>query len=115
MKPKRSDLESKAGSIQELRFETQQLTSFSGLVVIDALFRRLGLAERLQRAFRGAKDGSYGFWKTLVQAGSKGKNYDFFVSASRTKGDGYRDHTVCDRVGELGVGRVDSAGDREHR
>ena len=38
--------------------------------------------------------GSNGFWKTLVQAGSKGKNYDFFLSASRTKGDGYRDHTA---------------------
>jgi iron complex outermembrane receptor protein len=37
--------------------------------------------------------GTNGFWKSLVQAGSKGKNYDFFVSASRTQGDGYRDHT----------------------
>jgi iron complex outermembrane receptor protein len=37
--------------------------------------------------------GSNGFWKTLGQVGSKGKNYDLFISASRTQGDGYRVHT----------------------
>lgn len=37
--------------------------------------------------------GSNGFWKTLGQAGIKGKNYNLFISASRNSGDGYRDHT----------------------
>ncbi len=66
MKPIRAELCSKERSLPELRFETQQLTSFSGLVVIEALFERVKLAERLQRAFRGQNGGSYGFWRLFV-------------------------------------------------
>jgi len=66
MKPIRAELHSKERALPELRFETQQLTSFSGLVVVQALFERVKLAERLQRAFRGENGGSYGFWRLFV-------------------------------------------------
>jgi len=38
-------------SIPELRFEDQRLSSFCGIVLIQALFRKLNLAERLRRCF----------------------------------------------------------------
>ena len=66
MKSIRSELESKVRSLPELRFETQQLTSFSGLVVVQALFERWGLKKRLQQTFRGEAGGSYGFWRLFL-------------------------------------------------
>lgn len=66
MKPIRADLECKAGSLPKLRFETQQLTSFGGLVLVQALFERWGLKKRLQRVFRAQAGGSYGFWRIFL-------------------------------------------------
>ena len=66
MKPTRAAVESKERITAELRFETQQLTSFSGLVIIDALFDRIGLGRRLRRAFRSTAGGSYGFCKLFM-------------------------------------------------
>ena len=42
----------KTHALPELRFEDQQLTSFSGLVVIQQLFTHLDLKERLRGCFR---------------------------------------------------------------
>lgn len=52
MKSSRSAVHSKTHAIPALRFEDQRLTSFSGLVVFQALFSRLGLSPRLRECFR---------------------------------------------------------------
>lgn len=52
MKISKSDALSVAFSRPELRFEQQDLTSFSGLVLFQCLFARLGLYRRLARCFR---------------------------------------------------------------
>jgi len=53
-------------NVPELRFESQHLTSFSGLVIVQMLVERLGLARRLQRAFRRRERGRYRFWKLFL-------------------------------------------------
>jgi hypothetical protein len=52
MKISKSDALSATFSRPELRFEQQDLTSFSGLVLFQSLFARLGLYRRLARCFR---------------------------------------------------------------
>lgn len=52
MKFSRSDIYSKTHALPALRFEDQQLTSFSGLVVFQKLFECLALKERLRKCFR---------------------------------------------------------------
>jgi hypothetical protein len=56
----------KARSIPKLRFENQKLTSFSGLVVVQALFEHLGLRQRLQRVFRSPERGGYRSWRVFL-------------------------------------------------
>ena len=51
MKCSRAEVHCKTHSLPVLRFEDSQLTSFSGLVLIQELFVRLGLKERLRRCF----------------------------------------------------------------
>jgi hypothetical protein len=57
MKLSRSDVRKKAHAIPILRFENQTLTSFSGLVVFQALFARLQLKARLAQCFRSLGNG----------------------------------------------------------
>jgi hypothetical protein len=52
MKYSRSAIEFKTHKLPVLRFEDQRLTSFSGLVVVQALVSRLQLKERLRACFR---------------------------------------------------------------
>lgn len=52
MKCSRTAIHRKTHALPELRFEDQQLTSFSGLVLIQQLFIHLGLKERLRGCFR---------------------------------------------------------------
>ena len=54
MKISKSDALSATFSRPELRFEQQDLTSFSGLVLFQSLFARLGLYRRLARCFRNS-------------------------------------------------------------
>jgi len=51
MKSSKAEAVAHRESIPELRFEDQQLTSFSGLVVVQALIARLSLLRRLRQAF----------------------------------------------------------------
>jgi hypothetical protein len=51
MKYSKAEVHCKTHGLPALRFEDSQLTSFSGLVLIQALFARLGLKERLRRCF----------------------------------------------------------------
>ena len=51
MKDSKAEVHCKTHGLPALRFEDSQLTSFSGLVLLQALFARLGLKERLRRCF----------------------------------------------------------------
>lgn len=51
MKSSRAQIHSRVHCLPQLRFEDQRLTSHAGLVLIQMLFRRLGLHERLARSF----------------------------------------------------------------
>lgn len=52
MKRSRAEVRGKAREPMDIRFEAQDLTSFSGLVIFQGLFRKLKLKERLWRCFR---------------------------------------------------------------
>jgi hypothetical protein len=58
MKHSRSEVHCKTHKIPTLRFEDHALTSFSGLVLFQGLFARLGLKERLSRCFSHLAPGS---------------------------------------------------------
>lgn len=51
MKSSRAEVHRKTYKLPTLCFEDQQLTSFSGLIVFQALFARLGLKKRLRACF----------------------------------------------------------------
>ena len=51
MKCSRAEIHCKTRSLPVLRFEDSQLTSYSGLILIQELFVRLGLKERLRCCF----------------------------------------------------------------
>ena len=51
MKSSRKDVRCKAHAVPELKFESQSLTSFAGLVVFQVFFARIGLKARLGRCF----------------------------------------------------------------
>ena len=52
MMSRRSDVRCKAHAIAELKFETQSLTSFAGLVLLQQFFTSIDLKARLRRCFR---------------------------------------------------------------
>jgi len=68
MKLSRTQVERKSRALPQLRFEDQQLTSFSGLVLFQALFARLGLLTRLQQCF-GQLQPSHAYGYALVVLG----------------------------------------------
>ena len=51
MKSSKSQIQSKFHKIPLLRFEDQKLTSFSGLIIFQILFRQIDLKERLKKCF----------------------------------------------------------------
>ena len=55
MKHSRADVRGKAKLGLDLRFESQSLTSYSGLIVFQHLFSLVGIKERLWRCFRHLK------------------------------------------------------------
>jgi len=56
VKLSRSQFHTNVQSIPELRFEDQRLTSFSGCVLLQELFRRLKLRDRLRECFEHRSD-----------------------------------------------------------
>ncbi len=52
MKLSRLQVQRKTHALPELQFEDQQLTSFAGLFLFQALFQRLDLKQRLRNAYR---------------------------------------------------------------
>jgi hypothetical protein len=57
MKSSRSQVHCKAHAIPELRFESQSLTSFAGLVVLQRFFTIIRLATRLRQCFAHTRTG----------------------------------------------------------
>ena len=57
MKRSKADVRGKAKEAMQVRFEEQQLTSFSGLLIFQRLFAKLGLKARLGRCFRHLRAG----------------------------------------------------------
>jgi hypothetical protein len=51
VKSSKSQIQSKFHKIPLLRFEDQKLTSFSGLIIFQILFRQIDLKERLKKCF----------------------------------------------------------------
>lgn len=61
MRFRKAQIHSRVHRIPELRFEDQDLTSFAGLVIFQALLRRLSLAHHVRRCFAHlGRRGSYG-------------------------------------------------------
>jgi len=53
----KSNVQRKAYSLPELRFENQALTSFAGLVILQKFFAAMNLKQRLQRCFAHLNNG----------------------------------------------------------
>ena len=51
MKSSKSSVQSKAHSLPELKFESQALTAFAGLVILQKFFVAMNLKQHLQRCF----------------------------------------------------------------
>lgn len=66
MKHSRSEVHCKTHKIPTLHFEDHALTSFSGLVIFQGLFARLGLKERLGRCFSHLAAGSIFGYHVIV-------------------------------------------------
>lgn len=55
MKSRKSEIHSKVHAIPQLKFEAQNLTAYSGLVIFQALFQNLELKSRLAKCFSHMK------------------------------------------------------------
>ena len=55
MKSSKSQIQAKFHKIPHIKFEDQQLTSFSGLLLFQVLFRNLNLKQRLKSCFSHLK------------------------------------------------------------
>ena len=52
MKSSKTQIHAKFHKIPRIRFEDQQLTSFSGLLIFQVLFKRIELKKRLKKCQR---------------------------------------------------------------
>ncbi len=55
MKSSKAQIQSKCYKIPTIRFEDQRLTSFSGLLIFQLLFKRIDLKQRLKNCFTHLK------------------------------------------------------------
>ena len=55
MKSSKSQIHTKYHKIPQIRFEDQQLTSFSGLLIFQLLFKKINLKQRLKKCFAHLK------------------------------------------------------------
>jgi len=61
VKLSKAEIHTRVHTFPELRFEDQQLTSYAGSVVLQALFRKLALKARLRTCFAHLPDGQVGY------------------------------------------------------
>ena len=57
VKSSKSSVQSKAHSLPELKFESQALTAFAGLVILQKFFVAMNLKQHLQRCFAHLNNG----------------------------------------------------------
>jgi hypothetical protein len=55
VKSSKSQIHAKFHKIPQIRFEDQQLTSFSGLLIFQLLFKKIDLKQRLKKCFAHLK------------------------------------------------------------
>ena len=55
MKSSKAQIQAKYHKMPVIRFEDQRLTSFSGLLIFQLLFKRINLKERLKKCFNHLK------------------------------------------------------------
>ena len=55
MKSRKAQIQAKCHKIPAIRFEDQRLTSFSGLLIFQALFMRMNMKQRLKKCFSHLK------------------------------------------------------------
>ena len=68
MKPSKAEIVRRVHALPQVSFEDHRLTSFSGLVLFIALFKRLDLVARLRRCFAGVDSGRvYGLARVVLQ------------------------------------------------
>lgn len=68
MKSRKAEIVRRVHAAPEVRFESHGMSSFGGLVVFDALFRALGLAERLRGCFKHLGSAPvYGIARVTIQ------------------------------------------------
>ncbi|MFO0758519.1 MAG: IS1380 family transposase [Byssovorax sp.] len=67
MRLTRKQVQARTKTLPALRFEDQRMTSYSGMVLFQALFRRLDLKNRLLRSFGRAKGMAYGLHLVFLQ------------------------------------------------
>lgn len=60
MKSSKTRIQSKVHRILPVRFEEQDLTSYAGLMIFQALFQRLGLKDKLRARLSGGTSPAYG-------------------------------------------------------
>ena len=60
MKSSKSQIQSKVHRILPVRFEEQELTSYAGLMLFQALFQRIGLKDKLRTRLAGGVSPAYG-------------------------------------------------------
>lgn len=60
MKFSKSQIQSKVHRILPVRFEEQELTSYAGLMIFQALFQRIGLKDKLRARLSGGVSPTYG-------------------------------------------------------
>ena len=68
MKPSKADIVRRVHALPQVSFEDHRLTSFSGLVLFIALFKRIDLAARLRRCFVAVdRKRVYGLARVVLQ------------------------------------------------
>lgn len=68
MKPRKAEIVRRVHVLPQVSFEDHRLTSFSGLVLFIALFKRLDLVARLRRCFASIDSGRvYGLARVVLQ------------------------------------------------
>ena len=66
MKISKKTIQSKTHAIPDIKFESQQLTSHSGATLLQQLFKRLDLKDRLKQCFRHKCDQGLGYNFTAI-------------------------------------------------
>lgn len=101
MRSSRAQVHSRCHALPELRFEDQQMTSFAGVVLLQAVFERLDLRARLRKCF-SERDGRASYRSHVV---ALCLIVHLFIGFRRLRDrDFYHDDPMVRRV--LGLARV---------